>query len=77
MVTNVEEPRPDLSPAEQNLRMLIGGHPKAAIRRIILYAVVAVSFFVCAAAIGWGPAAVAPSIGATALILLALTDQLT
>lgn len=70
------EPRPSIDPRfERAMRMAVGGDERAALRRIILYTVVAMSLTagVCAPGI---IAVVAGCIGIAALLLLGLTDQL-
>lgn len=70
----VDNPIPEQTVAEVRLtalaraaRLLIAGHEFGAVRRIVLYVIAGVSLLAA------GPIAV---LGLTALLLLALTDQL-
>jgi hypothetical protein len=72
MVTNAEDTLIEVdSPAERvehGIRYAIAGHERGAIRRILLYAVVAIALI---GAVDW----VAGAVGVGALLLLALTDN--
>jgi hypothetical protein len=73
MVTNAEDTLIEVdSPAERvehGIRYLIAGHPDGAVRRIILYGIVAV-------AVGVGSVSgIYSAIAIGALLLLALTDN--
>ena len=62
---------------QRAVRSAVAGHPQGAVRRIVLYAVVTIAFVV--AVLAPAPTAVgiaALAVALTALLLLAVTDQL-
>lgn len=75
MVTNADDTLPEVdSPAERvegGLRYAISGHQRGAVRRILLYGVVAIVLVIAAETLV--PFAAVAGIGA--LLLLAVTDQ--
>ena len=58
---------------EHGLRYAIGGHERAAVRRILLYIVAVISLIVATESFDAAPFAAV--VGAGALLLLAVTDQ--
>jgi hypothetical protein len=77
LVTNPDaEPVEPTAPerAEAGLRYVIAGHPAGAIRRILLYLVAAVALFMLGASTPLG--IIGGGLGLIALLLLAMSDQL-
>ena len=75
MVTLAEDESED-GPGLESLRSALAGHPQGAIRRIVLYLITTVALAVI---LVWPDTArgVATIIAMSAVLLLAITDQLT
>lgn len=77
MVTNAEDTLDEVESqaerAEGLVRYAISGHQRGAVRRILLYVVVAIALMVASESLAAAPFAAVAGIGA--LLLLAVTDQ--
>lgn len=78
MVTNPEQKEDEESAheeAEEFIRTVVAGHPQGALRRIVLYLLLG-AFMMIGVYVDGGLGILSAIFGLTALLLLAMTDQL-